>query len=102
MDVAALYDWQRPLAPSRPSSGPTDPRLTDDHPRLLALRERYRRCDPAVTTPDLWTADYIAGELLRQFRGNDAYLWQRIGPNMNELGYVLTTYYVRSIDSLGL
>jgi SAM-dependent methyltransferase len=102
MDRAALYEWQRPSAVPFQSGGLTDPCLTETNPRLVALRERYVAFDEAVTTPDLWTTDYVAGDRLRYFRGSDAYLWQRFGPNMNDFGYVLTTYYVRSIDTLAL
>jgi hypothetical protein len=102
MDRASLYEWQRPSDTPLRSEGPTDPYLTESNPRLLELRQRYAGFDPTVTTADLWTADYVSGDRLRYFRGHDAYLWQRIGPNMNEFGYVLATYYVRSIDTLGL
>ena len=66
------------------------------------MRERYVRFDRAVTTPALWSAQHISGDRLRCFRGNDAYLWQLHGPNMNDFGYALTTYYVKSLDTLGL
>src|SRR5262245_11553108 len=94
MDRTALYDWQRPSEVPLASDGPTDPCLTEHNPRLVDLRRRYAAFDPAVTTADLWTAEYVSGARLRYFRGNDAYLWQRFGPNMNEFGYVLATYYV--------
>jgi SAM-dependent methyltransferase len=101
-DVGALYEWQRPASGPLAPRGRTDAYLTENNPRLAALRDRYAKCDSAVTAADLWKVDHIVGERLRYFRGNDAYVWQLRGPNMNVLGYALTTYYVRSIDSLGL
>jgi len=102
-DASSLYEWQRRSPLPILSSGRTDPLLVEDHPRLVTLAERYARFDCAVTTPALWTSDHIGGARLRYFRGIDApYVWQLRGPNMNILGYALTTYYVRSIDSLAL
>lgn len=100
--VDALYSWQRPTAGPPPLRGRSDPSLREDHPRLRALAERYAAFDPTARGSDLWTADHVVGDRLRYFRGDDAYVWQQSGPNMNEFGYVLTTYYVRTIDALGL
>lgn len=41
-------------------------------------------------------------EDLLYFRGDNAYVWQLRGLNMNVLGYALAAYYVKSIDRLGL
>src|SRR5512138_443853 len=100
-ETSALYDWQRSV--SRPSvpRGPTDPYLSERNQRLLTLAERYNRFDPIARSSNLWTVDYVVGDRLRYFRG-DPYVWQQSGPNMNEFGYVLATYYVRTIDTLGL
>ena len=101
-DVKSLYEWQRPSVGPVPVRGRSDPYLDEGNPRLVELLQRYARFDPAVTAPALWKVDHIVGERLRFPRGNDAYVWQLRGPNMNVLGYALTTYYVRSIDRLGM
>ena len=36
------------------------------------------------------------------FRGDNAYVWQLQGDNMNILAYTLTTQYVKSLDKFGL
>jgi hypothetical protein len=100
-DTSALYEWQRSV--SRPSvpKGHTDPYLSEGNQRLLTLADRYSRFDPIARSSNLWTVDYVVGDKLRYFR-DDPYVWQQTGPNMNEFGYVLATYYVRTIDTLGL
>jgi hypothetical protein len=101
-DLDSLYEWQRPdVAPPR-NHQPADPYLTETNPRLVELLERYAKFDPRVTAPTFWRPDHITGERLRYPRGDDAYVWQLRGPNMNILGYALTTYYVKAIDELGL
>lgn len=76
--------------------------LTDDSPRLRELRVRYASFARSVTEPLVWTAGFVRPEDLRFFRGDNAYVWQLRGRDMNPLGYALTAYYVKSIDALGL
>lgn len=106
-----VYDWQRSSSPlaDPPSS---DDRavlpegaaayLTPDNPRLVELRERYKTFDSRVTTPSLWTDDHVRPQDILTFRAENAYVWQRRGPNMHETAYAMTMNYVRSIDALGL
>ena len=101
-DVDSLYEWQRPAAQPLANRASPDPYLTETNPRLVDLIDRYSRFDSQVTSPTLWKVDHISGERLRYPRGDDAYVWQLRGPNMNVLGYALTTYYVKSMDELGL
>lgn len=77
-------------------------RLRPSHPRLLELRRRYSQFDRKVTTPLVWKDGYVRAEDLLYFRGDNAYVWQLRGPNMDLSGYALATYYVKSIDALGL
>src|SRR5262245_33524210 len=100
-ETSTLYDWQRSVTRPTVRKGHTDPYLSESNRRLLTLAERYRKFDPLARSSDLWTVDYVVGDKLRYFRG-DPYVWQQTGPNMNEFGYVLATYYVRAIDTLGL
>src|SRR5690349_11624845 len=105
-----VYDWQRSTGPlaDLPSServalpaGAAD-YLRPDNPRLVELDARYKRFDSRVTTPSLWTDDHVRPQDIMTFRADNAYVWQRRGPNMHETAYALTEYYVRSIDALGL
>jgi len=107
MEQSALYDWQKPTGDQSPSTSTDLPDgafayLVDNHPSLEALRARYAKFNAAVTAPLVWTDELVRGERLRFFRGDYAYVWQRQGRNMNLLGYALTMYYARSIDTLGL
>ena len=109
IDSRLLYEWQ-----TTPQTGLSynRSRLPDDavgylkpsNPRLRELQARYADFDNDVTNPLVWTQDYISPDDLLYFRGDNGYLWQLRGlnMNMNVMGYALTTYYVRSIDKLGL
>ena len=83
---------------------PADAReyLRVDHPRLLELRRRYAECDASVTTASVWQEGYVQNEEILYFRGDNAYVWQVRGLNMNIMAYTLATYYLASIDRLGL
>lgn len=76
--------------------------LTFDNPRLRQLEEKYAKCETGVTTPLVWTDTHLRRDDIRYFRGDNAYVWQLRGHNMNLAAYALSTYYVRSIDRLGL
>lgn len=102
-----LYDWQVGPEPApghggSPLSAEAAAWLVPDHPRLRELQERYARFDPAVTTPALWTEGHVSPDDLRHFRGDNAYVWQLRGPNMNVMAYALAAYYAQSIDRRGL
>jgi SAM-dependent methyltransferase len=101
-DLESLYEWQRQDEPPPANRLPPDPYLVETNPRLVELMDRYSKFDSRVTAPTLWRVDHISGERLRYPRGDDAYVWQLRGPNMNVLGYALTTYYVKAMDTLGL
>ncbi len=105
-----VYDWQRLSSPlgGLPQSesgelpvGAAD-YLRSDNPRLLELRARYKMFDSQVTVPSMWTDDHVRPQDILSFRADNAYVWQRRGPNMHETAYALTEFYVRSIDTLGL
>src|SRR5262245_49657572 len=107
VDRSSLYDWQQPNA-AAPTFTPAqlppgaEQYLTDDNPALQDLKRRYTSFNKNVTAPLVWTDDFVSGDALRWFRGNHAYLWQLRGPNMNAMGYALSAYYARAIDTLHL
>ncbi len=78
-----------------------DEYLNADNPRLAKLRSRYRdiRC-PAVDH-SLWTDSHASLVDLKYFRGDNPYVWQYQDQNA-EINYILTAYYLKSIDRLGL
>lgn len=102
-----LYEWQKipPTFPNyRQSQLPQEAKgyLIPSNSRLRELKARYSAFDRAVTTPFVWTDDKIRLDDMLYFRGDNAYVWQIRGFNMNILSYALMTYYVKSIDELGL
>lgn len=101
------YDWQ--LAhEARPSHAPVELRedhwryLQPDNPFLIELKQRYARCDPRVVTPIIWTDDWVSSEDLKYFRGDNAYVWQIRDANLSPINYVVSTYYLKDVDYLGL
>ena len=102
-----LYEWQHPLFSGWASPQvelPTSAReyLRSENPRLKELRARYAKCPSEVTTPAVWHAGYVSNEDLVHFRGDNAYVWQTGGGNMNPMGYALSYFYLKSIDKLDL
>jgi len=102
-----LYEWQK-----NPQTEPSynqselpigsEEYLQVSNPRLQDLQARYESFNSEVTTPLAWTEGIVKHEDVLYFRGDNAYVWQLRGPNMNIMAYALTTYYVKSIDKLGL
>jgi len=102
-----LYAWQRRVRKGtsfKPSTLPVGAEryLREDNPRFRELRERYAAYDDKVTFPLVWKEGHLSADDMQYFRGDNAYVWQLRGPNMNPLAYALTAYYVASIDTLGL
>ncbi|HET7365774.1 MAG TPA: putative sugar O-methyltransferase [Burkholderiales bacterium] len=104
---AILHDWQKELEPrgrfnaSRLPPGAAS-YLRPDHPRLVELKRRYASFDRRVTSPLVWIEGSLSAQELRYFRGDNAYVWQLRGPNMDGGAYALATYYAKSIDAHGL
>jgi len=102
-----LYDWQKTkqkieLHSKRLLPNGSEVYLQNNNPRLIELREKYKAFDSNVTTPLVWTENWVKEDEIRYFRSDNAYLWQLRGKDMNILSYSLATYYVKSIDRLGL
>lgn len=106
-----VYPWQReaidlPSHSGAPLPAGAEARLRADHPRLAELTRRYAALDsPLASAPICWTPAHIATADLRQFRGDNPYVHQLRGRNMNEIGYALSYYCIRrsaQIERLGL
>jgi len=103
-----LYEWQtRPgvyFHTFRLGSLPAgaEAELDPNNPRLLELRRRYDQFGQSVTIPLVWREDLVRPDDLKFFRGDNAYVWQVRGRDMNPLSYALTAYYLQSIDRLRL
>ena len=88
-----------------PSALPADSEayLRPTNPRLHELRQLNLRLDHPAARHSLWTRQYLEKELdLRFFRGDNPYVWQLRGLAYAEMRYVLTAYYIKAIDRLGL
>jgi len=105
--TGALYPWQ--LRPRRRGAmdevalpaGAAEA-LRPDHPDLADLERRYRTCDPAVTTPALWTEARLSAADLLYFRGDNAFVWQDRRRDDNELSAALCYYALKADDAEGL
>ena len=103
---AYVFDWQR--------SGVTinldEVRLPEnakgilapDHPDFLDLQNRYRESDYPVEKELVWTEDRVSPQEMLFFRGHNAYLYQDGRFNRNVIGYLLSYYYIKSMDRHGL
>jgi hypothetical protein len=76
--------------------------LHDGNARLRDLVSRYGGFDRDVTSPLNWVEGHVTPGDLRSFRADNAYVWQTRGRNMDEAGYALATYYLKSRDPLSL
>lgn len=76
--------------------------LREGNPVLRDLVSRYAAFDPQVTAPLNWVVGHVQPGDLLSFRADNAYVFQTRGKNMDEAGYALTTYYLKSNDPLGL
>ena len=88
---------------SRPSLPPgSGDYLCYDNPRLMELRHQYRSSGHPAVEQSLWTDERVSKELdLDIFRGDLGYVLQYKDMN-SEINYILTAYYIKSIDDLGL
>ena len=102
-----LYDWQRcpqtqPIYNESILPENAKSYLTPKNPRLQQLKERYQKVDSRVTDPLVWKEGILKPDEILYFRGDNAFVWQLRGHDMNEFNYCVTVYYVKSIDKLGL
>ncbi len=105
-----VYPWQRVAVDLPSHSGAPLPAgaaeaLRADHPRLLELERAYRDLDSPLAQDPVWTQELLATADLRQFRGDNPYVFQLRGRNLNELGYAVSYYCARrvaEIERLGL
>jgi SAM-dependent methyltransferase len=75
--------------------------LSATSPELQALHQRYAELRDIVGTSTVWLLGFITPEDLLYFRGDNCYVWQFQDNNTPEK-YVLTYYYLKTIDTLGL
>lgn len=76
--------------------------LHAENPRLKELQREYLKITLPVLNHSHWNNGFVDREVnLRYFRGDYAYLWQYRDLN-TELHFVLTAYYLATIDRLGL
>lgn len=76
--------------------------LRPDNPRLVELQKRYKALRHPAAGGSQWSDEFVGQAIdLRYFRGDNAYVYQLRGGN-TELHFLLTAYYTRTIDELGL
>jgi hypothetical protein len=99
---AYVFDWQRDGISINLNAVqlPADAResLSSDSPRLKDLQIRYKESDYPVEEEMVWTDDRVSPEDMLYFRGHNAYLYQDGRFNRNVIGYLLSYYYIKSID----
>lgn len=78
-----------------------DDYLSQNNERLVQLTRLYASLDTAVVTPSVWTSKHLRPIDLKYFRGDNPYVWQ-FRDYKSETAYVITAYYVKTIDTLNL
>ena len=98
-----VYDWQkdgrrfdlsRTVIPNHAKQ-----HLNPENPALAALQERYKNSDYPDCEETIWTDDRIKADDILYFRGHNAFLYQDGRFNRNVIGYLLSYYYIKSIDN---
>lgn len=105
-----LYEWQktnfikREYTELKLPEG-ADEYLRADNNKLVELKKKYSECNKEVTDHVLWQDENLSSLDLKHFRGDHSdrsYLYQIKGINMGILNYIISMYYIKTIDSLDL
>lgn len=76
--------------------------LQFNNPRLILLKQKYNTLSSPLIDPSQWTESFVNSiDKLQFFRGDYVYVWQFRDIN-TELHYWITTYYIKTLDKLGL
>jgi hypothetical protein len=75
--------------------------LTAQNPRLAELRDRYQTFRGPAADPSTWNENHRAQIDLQYFRDDNPYIYQ-VRDDNREIHYLLTYFYLKSIDALGL
>ena len=97
-----LYPWQKSI--SFDSSYNKDSYLPDgaleylkrSNPRLKKLKKTYLNFTQTNQKTDLWLDGYVADENLLHFRGDNPYVWQKRGINLNIMSYAMTYFWIKN------
>lgn len=106
--ASILYEWQinerweGSYTTEIPLPDGAESYLHPTNPRLLELEQKYSEFHKEVTTPLVWNKGHVKTTDLLYFRGDNAYVWQLRGWNMNAMAYALSAYYLKSVDELKL
>ena len=95
-DESALFESR-----VRSTSVPDEARdyLRPDNPRLAELIHRYEALDNPISAHSQWTDDFVNRNVdLRDFRGDQAYVWQLRDLN-TEINYYVTLNYLKETAS---
>ena len=96
----AVDDAPPPSVPLPPDAAAE---LLPSNPRLCTLQQVYAgMADHPARSHSLWNDTFAARIDLPRFRANNAYLWQGLQTPAERMQWLLTAYYVASIDDLGL
>ena len=99
-----LYPWQKFIRFD--SSYNKDSNLPDgaleylnkSNPRLKELKKSYLNYIQTNHKTDLWLDEYVIDEHLLYFRGDNPYVWQKRGINLNIMAYAMTYFWIKNHD----
>lgn len=79
--------------------------LDENNSNLIELKQKYNKLHFPVTEHSIWSSKSLMSREfdIRYFRGDNLFLWQyRSVADNAYLKYILYTYYIKNIDSMGL
>ena len=99
-----LYPWQRFISfdssYNKESYLPKNAfeYLKRSNPRLKELNQDYLNFTQKKSEKDLWLDGYVKDEHLLYFRGDNPYVWQKRGFDLNIMAYAMTYFWIKNND----
>ena len=99
-----LYPWQRFISfdssYNKESYLPKNAfeYLKRSNPRLKELKQDYLNFTQKRQEKDLWLDGYVKDEHLLYFRGDNPYVWQKRGLDLNIMAYAITYFWIKNDD----
>ena len=72
--------------------------LKRSNPRLKELKRDYLNFSQKRQEQDLWLDGYVKDEHLLYLRGDNPYVWQKRGLDLNIMAYAMTYFWIKSND----
>ena len=72
------------------------------NPIMPILKERYSAYRYTAAKQLVWNDDLLTSDEAKNFRGDNAYVWQLRGSTTGAIGFIVAYYYLKSMDSMNI